>query len=304
MPLDDANTRWNSVFLMLKRAGRLRRFIDQYCQQSEDLQYKLTDTDWRKVDYLVQLIMPFIQFTTALLVSKEATVHKVCFVFKILMDHLDKSTQILRRKSTPWKRKLLEASLIMKMEFGEIYEKTFKSFGVMYGPGTLVAPQYKVSAFDEATSSQGLGGPERYIEYLRIFHLQYRPQMPTSLSCVNGLSCSPQLLGLDRLLHPLAGLAGGSRSGQDEIDQYLREGLNNPSECFLLTTDTQQGSLISLPVRTGKTINANGLFSLDWLEIYSPFRLQELARNDFSPLHKISATVVGDLWMSRLCETR
>ncbi|CAG8081639.1 unnamed protein product [Penicillium salamii] len=117
----------------------------------------------------------------------------------------------------------------MKMEIGEVYEKTIKSFGVMYGPGTLVAPQYKVSAFDEATSSQGLGGPECYIEYLRIFHLQYRPQMPTSLSCVNGLSCSPQLLGLDRLLHPLAGLAGGSRSEQDEIDQYLREGVVNIS---------------------------------------------------------------------------
>ncbi|KAJ5277746.1 hypothetical protein N7524_003899 [Penicillium chrysogenum] len=91
--------------------------------------------------------------------------------------------------------------------------------------------QYKMSAFDEATSSQGLAQPERYIEYLRIFHLQYRPQMPTSLSCVNGLSCSPQLLGLDRLLHPLAGLAGSSRCAQDEVDQYLREGVLNISPC-------------------------------------------------------------------------
>ena len=223
---------------MLKRAGRLRRFIDQYCQESGNCPYKLTNTDWRKVDYLVQLTMPFIQFTTALLASKEATVHTVCFVFKILMEHLDESTQILRRKSAPWKRELLEASLIMKMEFGEVYEKTFQNFGVMYGPGTFVAPQYKVSAFDEATSSQGLGRSERHIEYLRNFHLQYRPEMPTSLSCVNGLSCSPQLLGLDRLLHPLAGLAGSSRSGQDEVDQYLREGLKNCSVFCTLTTDT------------------------------------------------------------------
>ncbi|CAG8384990.1 unnamed protein product, partial [Penicillium salamii] len=212
----------------------------------------------RKVDYLVQLIMPFIQFTTALLVSKEATVHKVCFVFKILMDHLDKSTQILRRKSTPWKRKLLEASLIMKMEFGEIYEKTFKSFGVMYGPGTLVAPQYNVSAFDEATSSQGLGGPERYIEYLRIFHLQYRPQMPTSLSCVNGLSCSPQLLGLDRLLHPLAGLAGGSRSGQDEIDQYLREGVVNISPSAYWKDHQREWPVLTRLARDLLSIQATG----------------------------------------------
>ncbi|KAJ5471499.1 hypothetical protein N7530_008856 [Penicillium desertorum] len=258
LPLDDARSRWNSVFLMLKRAGRLRRYIDQYCQESGNLQYKLTNTDWRKVDYLVQLIMPFIQFTTALLASREATVHKVCFVFKILMEHLDESTRILRRKSAPWKRKLSEASLIMKIELGEVYEKTFQNFGVMYGPGTFVAPQYKVSAFDKAISSEGLGQPGRYIEYLRIFHLQYRPQMPTSLSCINGLSCSPQLLGLDRLLHPLAGLAGSSRCGQDEVDQYLREGVLNISPCAYWKDHQREWPVLTRLARDLLSIPATG----------------------------------------------
>ena len=40
----------------------------------------------------------------------------------------------------------------MKMEFREVYEKTFQNFGVMYGPGTFVTPQYKLSAFDKAIS--------------------------------------------------------------------------------------------------------------------------------------------------------
>ena len=71
---------------------------------------------------------------------------------------------------------------------------------------------------------------------------------------------------------------------------------------FLLTTGTQEGFSISRHALTGKTINANGLFSLDWRAIYSPFRLQELAQNGFSPLHKTSAVLVGDLWMSRPCE--
>ena len=154
-----------------------------------------------------------------------------------------------------------------------------------------------------APRHRGLGPSRAYIEYLTILHLQYRPQMPTSLACVNGLSCSPQLLGLDRLLHPLAGLAGSSRSGQDEVDQYLRQGLNNCSLYFLLTTDTQQGLSISRHALTGKTINTNGLFSLDWLEIYSPFRLQVLARNGFSPLHKKSAMRAGNIWMSRPSKT-
>ncbi|KAF3001051.1 hypothetical protein E8E15_000151 [Penicillium rubens] len=111
--------------------------------------------------------------------------------------------------------------------------------------------------------------------------------MPTTLSCVNGLSCSSQLLGPDWLLHPLAALAGSSRIGQDKVDRYVREGLS-----------------ISHLALTGKTINANGLFSVDWRAIYSPLRLQELVENGFSTLQKISAILVGDLGMRKQLITR
>ncbi|EKV04718.1 hypothetical protein PDIG_41380 [Penicillium digitatum PHI26] len=144
------------------------------------------------------------------------------------MVHIDKSIQVLGGKSAPWKQKLRRALLNMKMELGELYEKTFQRFGIMYGTGTLIAPQYKVSALDGATSSC-LGHPERYIEYLKIFHLQYRPQMPTSLSCVNGMSRSPHLLEHDRILHPLTGLVASSTNQKDEVGQYLREGAVNIS---------------------------------------------------------------------------
>lgn len=237
LPLDDANNRWNSALLMLKRAGRLQRYIDQYCRKSGDLKLRVWNTEWRKVEYLVQLTTPFVHFTMALLASKDATVHKAYFLFKTLMVHIDKSIQVLGGKSAPWKQKLRRALLNMKMELGELYEKTFQRFGIMYGTGTLIAPQYKDSALDGATSSC-LGHPERYIEYLKIFHLQYRPQMPTSLSCVNGMSRSPHLLEHDRILHPLTGLVASSTNQKDEVGQYLREGMNNCLAYLLLTTDT------------------------------------------------------------------
>jgi hypothetical protein len=56
------------------------------------------------------------------------------------MKYIDESAEILRRKSALWKRTLLEASLVMKMELRKVYEKTFQDFGVMYGTGTFVAP--------------------------------------------------------------------------------------------------------------------------------------------------------------------
>ncbi|KAJ5742366.1 uncharacterized protein N7511_001761 [Penicillium nucicola] len=258
LPLDDAEDGWKSLFLMLKRASSLRKFIDQYCYESGNLQHKLTDNDWRKVDYLVQLITPFIEFTTALLASKEATVHNVSFVFKALMKHIDESAGILRRKSAPWKRTLLKAFLRLRMELAEVYENTFQKFEVMYGTGTFVAPQYKVSAFDDATSSQGLGSAGRYIELLRIFHLQYSPQMPTSLSCANGLSCSPQLLGLERLLHPLAGPFHSSRGEPDEVDQYLQEGAVNISPCSYWKDRQHEWPVLSRLARDLLSIPATG----------------------------------------------
>lgn len=89
----------------------------------------------------------------ALLASKDATIHRAYCLFRTLMVHTDKSIQALSGKSASWKQKLRRALVGMTMEPGEIYEKTFQDFGVIYGTGTLIAPQYKVSAFDGATSS-------------------------------------------------------------------------------------------------------------------------------------------------------
>ncbi|KAJ5340406.1 hypothetical protein N7541_009530 [Penicillium brevicompactum] len=189
---------------------------------------KKFDAEWRKIEYVVQVTMPFVHFTMFLLASKDATIHRACLLFETLMVQIDKSIEALGGKSALWKQKLRRALVGMKMELREIHEKTFEDFGVMYGTGTLIAPQYKVSAFDGARPSC-LGHAERYIEYLKIFHLQYRPQMPTSLSCLHGMSCSPQLLELEQVLHPLTGLVANSMSQNDEVGQYLREGAVNIS---------------------------------------------------------------------------
>ena len=236
LPLTDAKNRWNSALLMLKRASRLQRYINQYCGKNGDLKFRISNIEWRKIEYVVQVTMPFVHFTMALLASKDATIHRACFLFETLIVQIDKSIEVLGAKSALWKQKLCRALVGMKMELQEIHEKTFEDLGVMYGTGTLIAPQYKVSAFDDVRSSC-LGHAERYIEYLKIFHLQYRPQMPTSLSCLNGMSCSPQLLELERVLHPLTGLVANSMSQNDEVGQYLREGMSKCLANLLLTTD-------------------------------------------------------------------
>lgn len=61
--MQDVKTRWDSTFLMLRRAKRLQQtFNDFYrvCIQS-DLQ--LSKEEWRQVDYLLSITQPFWTFT-------------------------------------------------------------------------------------------------------------------------------------------------------------------------------------------------------------------------------------------------
>ena len=77
MPLQDVKTRWNSTFLMLRRAKRLRSF------------------------FLLFITQPFFDFTVELSKTRDATIHHVFLIYNKLFEHLELSiTQLTRKKTT------------------------------------------------------------------------------------------------------------------------------------------------------------------------------------------------------------
>lgn len=216
-------TRWNSTFLMLRRARRLRNTIDKYCRDHEYSQFKITDIEWRQIDYLVHLTRPFFKFTMALMKTKDVTIHSVFLVYRKLLEHIERSNRKLRKKTTPWKRDMYGAMLMAKQKLRDYYEKTYRDHGFLYGTATLLAPQYKLCAFDDTEYSHCIGETsKRYCEYLRSSFAQYQQRNPEMLfRAVQRPSLHAS--ELERLLEPSHAVETNEGVGYDEVDRYLHE---------------------------------------------------------------------------------
>ncbi|KAJ5249389.1 hypothetical protein N7524_011705 [Penicillium chrysogenum] len=91
MPLQDVKTRWNSTFLMLRRAKRLRDFLGTFCTDYNCEEMALNNDEWRQIDYLLCLTKPFYEYTLALSKTRDVTAYLVFQIYNMLFEHLEKS---------------------------------------------------------------------------------------------------------------------------------------------------------------------------------------------------------------------
>jgi hypothetical protein len=171
-PLQDVRTRWNSTFLMLRRAKRLSKFYDEYCDNIGTQKYKLSKAEWRRIDYLLYITEPFYRYTTVLSKTKEITVHHVFGVYNALFDHFKKSIERLRPKTIPWKVAMLNALEAGMQKLMSYYAKTKEIHGSLYAIGTILAPQHKLSFFSSKAwgkSTDDTTWSDKYKEILREF---------------------------------------------------------------------------------------------------------------------------------------
>jgi hypothetical protein len=62
MPIQYVRTRWNSTFLMIRRAPQLQPTFDEFCAQFDLTEMKMDKDEWRQVDYLLFITFPFLKF--------------------------------------------------------------------------------------------------------------------------------------------------------------------------------------------------------------------------------------------------
>lgn len=122
--------------------------------------------------------------------------------------------------------------------------KTYRDYGFLYSTGTLLAPQYKLYAFDDTGYSKfenyHNGTSKPYCEYLRTYFVQYQEQVP-KVSFRTIRTALPQLTSeLGRLLIPARYSERSVKDDHNGVDQYPREGKNTKGGQCLSISDLPQ----------------------------------------------------------------
>lgn len=218
MPIQDVRTRWNSTFLMLRRARRLQSAFDDFCVQFNLADMKMDKDEWRQVDYLLSITYPFFKFTSSLSATTDVTIHNVFGIYNALFTHIDKAKAQLARKKVDWKKVMKSAQDHARDKLTEYYGKTDDIPGDLYAIGTILGPRNKLEFFT-TTEWEPCWGP-RYKKSLETYIQPYRQRYEEAQSTSAIQPASKDVSDIDILLRPPVSLQSKA-TAPDELARYL-----------------------------------------------------------------------------------
>lgn len=221
VPIQDVKTRWNSTFLMLRRAKRLRTIFTLFCAEYDCEEMLLGDQEWRQVDYLLCITEPFFDYTTQLSKTRDVTAHYVFKIYNRLFDHLERSMNHLRRKRVPWKKQMLDALEAGRSKLDEYYSQTDNIRGHVYAISTMLAPVNKFKFF--LTNDWDQEWRDTYRKAFQQALIPYQAQLKSHGQDVHGSQTIAQ--PSSRLEEMLDGRDTQPPAVTDEMSQYLDSGM-------------------------------------------------------------------------------
>ena len=87
--LEDVKHRWNSAYIMLARAYKLRVAICRFLSESNDL-HGIGDMDWTGLEKIIVFLKPFYELTCCLSSENSCTISFTCVVVPKLLEHVSK----------------------------------------------------------------------------------------------------------------------------------------------------------------------------------------------------------------------
>lgn len=230
MPIQDVRTRWNSTFLMLRRAKRLQSAFDDFCVQFNLTDMRMDGDEWRQVDYLLSITYPFFKFTSSLSATTDVTIHNVFGIYNALFTHIDKAKAQLARKKVGWKRVMKSALDRARDKLTEYYGKTDDIPGDLYAIATILGPRNKLEFFTTSEWEPHWG--PRYKKSLEAYIQPYRQRYEEAQSTSTLQPTSQDVSDIDILLRSTVSLQSKA-TAPDELTRYLGSSKLIPS-CILL----------------------------------------------------------------------
>lgn len=223
VPIQDIRTRWNSKYLMLRRAKRLRRIFTLFCTEYDCEEMLPSEQEWRQIDYLLYITEPFFDYTTQLSKTRDITAHYVFMIYNKLFAHLEQSIKQLRPKRVIWKKQMLDALEAGRMKLDEYYSQTDSIRGHIYAVSTMLAPVNKLQFFHTADWDQ---------HWRDVYRASFREALaPYQAMLTSDIQASGRSIGIARPSSILDSMLTRPGPGEDlqlpvsdEMSQYLDSG--------------------------------------------------------------------------------
>ncbi|CAP94930.1 hypothetical protein N7489_004599 [Penicillium chrysogenum] len=227
VPIQDVRTRWNSTFLMLRRAKRLQSTFDEFCTQYDQDDFALNQEEWRQIEYLLWITQPFFKFTTLLSKTKDVSIHLIFSIYNKLFAHLEKSKSALKRKKVAWKQLMLSSLEAAEKKLSHYYNQTDDINNNLYAIGTILSPQHKLQFFEG----------KDWEDPVHDWHAQSASKTQSPMVAISELEMECQQETSQHLL-----------SGQyDELKEYLESGtVRTPTAVFWKDHQRQFPALANL----------------------------------------------------------
>lgn len=235
--IQDVATRWNSTFLMLVRALRLRSAIESYTEVIAHAQkFRLTNQEWNQCGIIVDITRLF-NFMTESVGQNNSTASYILPIYEELLEHLEESSRRLSARTEPWAQTLQEGIRKAMDKLFEYYRKIFLQDNSLCVFATILNPAFKLSCFKEQYSwvtytntNWAVAFRDQFTTYFQEYY-----EDPTSLRSLR--SSQPNLRGMT-LFFNAARRNGASGSSQNlsEVDRYLQTSMC-PILIFILITD-------------------------------------------------------------------
>lgn len=227
-PIQDVRTRWNSTFLMLRRAKRLRDIFTQFCADYDCEEMVPNNEEWRQIDYLLYITEPFFLYTTELSKTREVTIHLVFKIYNALFEHLEKLMKQLRRKCVPWKKQMLDSLEAGRSKLDEYYSQTDRVKPHIYAISTMLAPDNKFQFF--LSDDWDKQWRELYRISFQEALIPYQERLSTIQGSATPLTTARPSSRLKKMLNEHK---PQPKPVRDEMTQYLDSGMLNT--LFFLT---------------------------------------------------------------------
>jgi hypothetical protein len=149
--VQDIRIRWNSTYLMLRRAYQLREFVDlwteEYCEDSKIAKIKLNESEWFMVLLVGNLLNPFYECTLVVSRTTNSGIHLGFRIFDALFNHLEQIEKDIRRSTCPSSAVIVKACEKASNKLAKYYVKTEGSGGTIYNLANILNPTMKLGLY-------------------------------------------------------------------------------------------------------------------------------------------------------------